>query len=638
MRIFKGLLLLWCSFLSLVLSAQPVRFVLTDTVLIDEVKIASDYREVNSIGATIQPIDTVILERYEGRSIGELLSAGTVSIKSYGVGGLTTLSMRGGGASHTAVVWNGINIQNPMNGGVNLALLPVNFFGRVSLQRGGSGTLYGSGAVTGIVHLKTKPLLGSGAKASAFFQYGSANSRTLYATADYGAPKMAVALRLFRQKSDNNYLFRNSSKIGSPLERISNAQSEQNGLMAEANCRLNSNTFWAVSGWYQYGKKNIQTLMSSAIPNRSYQKDYNFTAVSNLKYAASRVTFSLKNALMSGNIRYVDPTLNLNTANPFLSLINECVASVPLGKPLELTIASNYTYEVGWSDSYVENAYRNRFAGIVTLKGSLLDNSLVAVISVRDEVVNSDFSPVVYSVGTEWNPVEWIGLKGTFSRSYRIPTLNDLYWISTAQAEGNPDLIPESGWGSDLGVVVRGNLNSFQWIASLSFFHNELSDWLVWINDPALTGGKWKPMNLNRGKTNGLEAAVKGSLAMHSVTINFAAEYAYTDSRIYHENSYSGTPMIYVPKHKLSSWVGVGWNGFAILYNHTFTGARYRDAQSMLPYYNLGDLSCSYSTKIFGKRMDVRANVNNIWNQDYQMIAGYAMPLRTYSLSLGIRI
>ena len=100
-------------------------------------------------------IDSLTLSRYNTSSLSELLShQSAIHIKSYGNGNIATTSMRGGNANHTAILWNGLNIQNAMLGQTDLSIIPSAFFDQISLEYGGASAMWGSGAIGGSIHLK----------------------------------------------------------------------------------------------------------------------------------------------------------------------------------------------------------------------------------------------------------------------------------------------------------------------------------------------------------------------------------------------------------------------------------------------------------------------------------------------------
>src|SRR5258708_1949411 len=73
--------------------------------------------------------------------------------KSYGNNQLSTISFRGTSASHTAVLWNGININSPTLGQTDFALLPVFLMEDIAVQYGTASSQYGTDALGGSIIL-----------------------------------------------------------------------------------------------------------------------------------------------------------------------------------------------------------------------------------------------------------------------------------------------------------------------------------------------------------------------------------------------------------------------------------------------------------------------------------------------------
>ena len=86
------------------------------------------------------------IESHVTDNLADLLSKETpIYIKSSGPGGLSTISIRGAGASHTQLYWNGISINSPTLGQLDLATLPVAFIDEAEIHLGASSVVDGSG-------------------------------------------------------------------------------------------------------------------------------------------------------------------------------------------------------------------------------------------------------------------------------------------------------------------------------------------------------------------------------------------------------------------------------------------------------------------------------------------------------------
>ena len=109
-------------------------------------------------GQKLQRIDSATLLQFRFGSLLDLLAFNTpLAFKNYGPGQLATVSFRGTSANHTAVLWNGININQPNLGQSDFSTLPVAGFDRLSVQYGSSASVVGSDAVGGSVLLGSSP-------------------------------------------------------------------------------------------------------------------------------------------------------------------------------------------------------------------------------------------------------------------------------------------------------------------------------------------------------------------------------------------------------------------------------------------------------------------------------------------------
>jgi iron complex outermembrane receptor protein len=117
-----------------------------------------------SVGAKIYAIDSLSSETYKSGSLAELLQQQSlIYVKTYGSGGLASVSLRGGSSRHTAVIWNGFNLRSPMSGGLNFSSLPAGFIDDVIIQPGALQPCMESGASSGIIFLSNNlPLIKEG--------------------------------------------------------------------------------------------------------------------------------------------------------------------------------------------------------------------------------------------------------------------------------------------------------------------------------------------------------------------------------------------------------------------------------------------------------------------------------------------
>ena len=113
-----------------------------DTIKIKEVVISRNKPDTEASGYKKTKIDSSTLVNYSNRNLSDMLSDNTdIYIKSYGMGGTSTVAFRGTTASHTIIDWNGININSPMLGQSDLSLFPVGLIDDVNIYFGGASML-----------------------------------------------------------------------------------------------------------------------------------------------------------------------------------------------------------------------------------------------------------------------------------------------------------------------------------------------------------------------------------------------------------------------------------------------------------------------------------------------------------------
>jgi iron complex outermembrane receptor protein len=101
-----------------------------------EITITADRLELYTLGNRIDKPDSFLQRLFKSSPISSLLDASSgLVIRSYGPGILATSSLRGGNAQQTAMTWNGLSINSPVNGLSDLNLVPSFLFDGVSVKK-----------------------------------------------------------------------------------------------------------------------------------------------------------------------------------------------------------------------------------------------------------------------------------------------------------------------------------------------------------------------------------------------------------------------------------------------------------------------------------------------------------------------
>jgi len=226
-----------------------------DTTYLKPVDIVVEKTGKFSAGKKSQDIDSSILSIYRFKSINDLLSENSgIFIKNYGPGALSSIAMRGGSAYHTALLWNGFNIQNPMLGQSDLTTLPVFLFDHTNIEYGGSSALWGSGAVSGSILLQNSNLLNAGTKSMLHLSTNSFGSANVALGAVFSEKKWALSTKIYANHSNNTYKFKSDS--GKVLTQ-NQAPFLFAGLLQELKIKTGKNQFLSFNVWLNKNNRQI---------------------------------------------------------------------------------------------------------------------------------------------------------------------------------------------------------------------------------------------------------------------------------------------------------------------------------------------------------------------------------------------
>ena len=591
-------------------------------------------------GFKVDYLDKTLLKSFEGNSISDVLSAvSNVNIKTYGPGGVSSISIRGGSSNNTAVMWNGINLQSPMNGGLNLSSLPMDLLGDVSLQMGGSGSLAGNGAAFGVLRLSSSSILEK--KNSAFLSssIGSFSNYRVAAGSSFNFGNSLFSIKGFYQDSKNDFEFVNTAKFGKPTEKQTNSAYNQYGFVVDNKSLINDNLIFLASVLYTKYDKDIQTLMSDYTPSEANQLDENLLISTIFKYSKDNLNLNFKNAYVDAKLNFTDPNSPepeaLSKTKSFISELESDYSfdtrEFIFESKNNLYTAVNYTYETAESEGYANNPNRNRISLIAALKSSSFSDKLITNLSIREEVIDGDFKPLQVSFGLEYLFNKKYSIRSNVASVYRVPTMNDLYWRETGFAIGNPNLKNESGITADFGFIQKFDNDNFELKLDQTVFLSNIDNLIVW--QPRQSDAKWEPINKSVGKSSGIELGADFSFFIGETTLGLKESYSYINAQTSDDGN-TWEEQVYSPNHNSNTTIWWAYKKIRANFLVNYYSKRNIDnAGNSLHAYSLGDFSLGYSMKVSKLNIDLVAKVNNIWDTQYQVTSGYAMPMRNYMLS-----
>jgi len=441
--------------------------------------------------------------------------------------------------------------------------------------------------------------------------------------------RVASSLKLFNYSAENNFPF----YLGDMKVRQINAAVRQKGLMFENYFKIRNNQLLNVSLWLQDNYRQIPPAMTSRYGNLPLQvnetlESGSYRLSSEWKRSGSTATSFVRVAYFKDHISYEDTLAQMHAVTHSHSFIAEAESAVRLHQNHHINIGLNNTFNKAISNGYAGNPTRNRFAIFGSYKFSFKNNQWRTVVNLRQEFIGQELVPFTPSAGLEGRVVNHLFLKANASKTYRVPTFNDLYW----NPGGNSALKPESGWSEELTLIAsqrKGSISNNY--ISLTFFNSTLENCIMWLP----SGGTWSAQNIQSVWSRGLESTVTIDKKLNTLNIRFTALYNYVvatnrKARMANDNIV-GKQLIYVPVYSGQATLELIYKGFYINYLHCYTGNRYytSDNSSVVGAYQLGNLIAGKNFKVGNSFLNVHIRGNNIWNASYQVVLNQAMPMRS---------
>jgi vitamin B12 transporter len=604
-----------------------------DTAInLSEVVISARRLEHFSTGLHVRSFQQEQYEDFPGILLSEILTArSTHFIKTYGAGGLASISMRGTAAQHTAVYWNGFNINPPNIDMADISMLPLYLFSRVDIASGGNSALFGNGSIGGSIHLSSQQASQKKHLRIAT-SVGQHNNRLIALSSGYGLGKLHLSSSAWFNSSENDFTYVNTTHFNQPKERLSNADASHAGFLQEAQLPISARQKLMAGFWFQDREAGIPPSMTM---NKSHARQHDRMIRTYLQWnlERDRLNYSVKSGYTSDFLHYSDTLIGLDSKIRVGVWTTEAELSAQLTNDTQFTIGANYQQHHARVDAYVDDANPGQLSLFLMVRHHFPELDWLISAGARKEF-HSDFQgiPAALSLGWKGRLSEQFYARLNFAGNYRTPTLNDRYW----QPGGNSDLKPETSINTEAGLDFNFFKEGFNTNISAGVFNNRIRNWITWLPSAQ---AYWKPENVTDVSILGFETNLDFKWKWQKW--NQRLELAYSATRSLYgsgsNNSDNKRPqLIYTPVHVASAAYTARIENWTLHYTHQFTGSRFTDRANTnkLPAFHTADLSLVRTIKIKHSSLSLSASIKNLTNHAYQVIEYRPMPGRTFSITI----
>lgn len=645
---------------------------------IDEVVVtANAYREV----IPAQRLDGKALEGLNALSVADAIRYFSgVQIKDYGgVGGLKTVDIRSMGTNQMGVFYDGIQLGNAQNGQIDLGKFSLDNMEEISLYNGQRSEIFQSAkdyGSAGTIYLRTRR--------PRFKEGKNYNVNVTFRTGSFGLANPSV---LWEQKLNEHislslnteytfatgrYKFRYRKVLHDGTVAWDTTAVRQNGdvnaLRAEGGVfGYLPNGKWNVKGYFYGSERGIPGAIvnnvwthsqrqwdRNAFVQGSYQQELfdGYDLMVNAKYA-------------NDYMRYLNPdTTLMYIDNSFLQ--QEVYVSVANKYAIfpEWDVALSADYQWNLLDADLRDfVYPERHTLLVAaatafelwrFKGqaSLLGTFVFENVTRKQYTENSGTQTGVPDNTYALTPAAFLSyeiLKGFtarafYKRIFRMPTFNDLYYTDV----GNIALQPEYTTQYDAGLHYSRTWNKgyFRKVeARADGYFNQVENKIIAV--PKGNGQyRWMMMNIGYVEIAGCDVNAQTLIRFpYDIYLNIGLNYTYQEAKDLTDptdndpeaGTYGGQ-IAYIPWHSGSATAQLSYDRWELNYSFIYVGERYHTSSNIpanyeQPWYT-HDLTLGKTFQFTKWGFKVQAEVNNLFNQQYDVVLNYPMPGRNYKLIL----
>ena len=621
--------------------------------------------EVISDLSSVLTISSRSIEQTNSKNAEEILKiVADINIENTD-GSRSRVSIRGTDSKHTSVYLDGVLLNSSMDGSFDLKSIPADIIDAVEIYKAGDLTMTGS-SIGGIIRIKTKK---SGIKKEFKISYSDdlyQSDRDKFTFDRLNNHRCGISMKyplgdnsgLFisysGSRNENEWSYINAAKadeyryINHPnIPRFqTNAYSYSDNVFASFNFSGNNSDYnlglnysefeTGLPGWYDQPYYSAYSEKRNFIANGTagfYKKEKLSLDIES--------SYSFRNDQV--NISEIDELFYVDSNDDFQNMKLKAAVKYTL-EPFIFRTGAEYTTESVKSVSLdliertreIKSVYSKMEYGKNILSDKL-DYRLSGAVR-KDFISASDFDRFLFSFD---NSAEYskniftLMPKYSYSQSYNLPSFSALFWADNLFSSGNPDLKPEYSVQHEFSLSGSAVLTEFKFRGGYTYYDKKLEDLIVWIKR---TNGKYTPENFKEGRIRGHEISAGADIFSGKMKLDFS--YSRMNAKQFTDNPVTDDKyVIYKPVETFSAGISCDHNDYKASFRAKYNGRMYLNETNSIDIYPfwLYDASVSKTFRIGKVELNIFADCDNIFDEQYQVIYGYPMPGRKIGSGIEIK-
>lgn len=525
-------------------------------------------------------------------------------------GSNATLFLRGGSATQSLVLIDGVRVDSVSLGQIQLGQIPLSEVDRVEVVNGDVSALYGSGAMGGVVQVFTKDGGDHPPRFNFSLGYGSYHTQAQQAGVNGALDKdgrTTFSVSVSRSKDDG------FSAINPAL--VPNVNPASDGYLNESVSASLRHTFGAR---WDAGVRYFQANGKSAFDNA-----YGAPTDVNDLYSKVRMASVYANGkLTDGWTTHVTAAVGDDRAIVVTNGVSNNRFDTDNRQftwQNDFRLAARQTLQLGYerldqsleSDTFAAPVrhVNSVFAGYTARFGS----NQIQLNARRDQ--HSDFGGAnTYYLGYGFDVTEHWKVSASYSSAFRAPSFDDLYFPGS----GNLAIRPERSHSAEAALQYASDQLG---VLRLTAFQTRYTDLINYV--PTQGGLFYIAENVGRAKVQGLEGAWTGRIGETRVRAALTVQNPVDEE--------TDTDLARRARHFASFSANRSYGGWRLGGEWIVSGPR-NDSGTTVGGFGLMNLSARYDIT---KAWYVSAHIDNLFDKNYELAYTYNTPRRSAFITIG---
>ena len=229
-------------------------------------------------------------------------------------------------------------------------------------------------------------------------------------------------------------------------------------------------------------------------------------------------------------------------------------------------------------------------------------------------------------------------VRASYKNIFRSPTFNESYYYHY----GSTNLKPESTDQLNVGVTYTAPLSRRNMLTvTLDGYYNHVKDMIVAVPQNMFV---WTCVNLDKVRSYGLDATMRASRQVaegHQVAVAGSYSYQRVEDRNNPDATTYGYQVAYMPRHQGSlsvsyenPWVNVSLHGTSV--SSRWPNNNHYEGTLIAGYTDCG-ATLWRQFRWHRHQLEARFDLKNVFDKQYEIVANYPMPGRNYQISINYK-